>query len=328
MESPQRMQKQLAAWQLINDALKNGIPVMLLYVLQSQGSSPGRPGFFMAVTAAGDMEGSIGGGMMGHKFVEMGKDHLQHTLTADTIRKQVHNKNAVKDQSGMICSGEQTILLYRVRETDIPAIQKIIACLQQYGQGGLQLSPEGLDFGESFAPGKGPYFDKVADDWIYQENIGYINRLFIIGGGHCALALSRLMNGMGFYIEVFEVRPDLHTMLQNTYAHEKHLLQDYSELKEKIPTGNQHYVVVMTFGYRTDDIAIRALLDKKFRYFGVLGSKSKMEELFNVYSEEGIPASQLYDIYAPIGLSINSHTPEEIAVSIAAEIIQVKNKED
>ncbi len=290
---------------------------------------PAGRAFFMAVNASGVMEGSIGGGMMEHKFVEMAKERLQVTAKEDTIRKQIHNKNAVKDQSGMICSGEQTILLHRASAQDLPAIQNIIACLQQHRQGGLQLSPEGLQFGDSFASGKLPYFDMVSpEDWIYQENIGYTAHLFIVGGGHCALALSRIMHGMGFYIHVFDDRPALHTVLQNEYAREKHTLLHYSGLTEAIPSGNQHYVVVMTFGYRTDDIAIRALLDKQFKYFGVLGSKSKIEQMFNAYMEEGVPAAKLYNIYAPVGLTINSHTPEEIAISIAAEIIQVKNKEE
>ncbi len=76
---------------------------MLLYVLQSEGSSPGRQGFFMAVTATGATAGSVGGGIMEHKFVEMAKTILQQDTRELTIRKQVHNKNAVREQSGMIC---------------------------------------------------------------------------------------------------------------------------------------------------------------------------------------------------------------------------------
>ena len=71
------MKKQLAVWQAIKDSLQAEIPVMLLYVLESKGSSPGRQGFFMAVTAEGKMEGSIGGGIMEHKFVEMAREKLQ-----------------------------------------------------------------------------------------------------------------------------------------------------------------------------------------------------------------------------------------------------------
>jgi xanthine dehydrogenase accessory factor len=323
------MKIQLATWQLINNCLQQQVPVMLLYVLESSGSSPGRPGFFMAVAADGAMEGSIGGGIMEHKFVEMARERLRQHADETTIRKQVHNKNAVKDQSGMICSGEQTILLYRVKPEEAPTIQQLITCLQQHRQGGLQLSPEGLHFQESFMPQDEPYFEMTDENnWVYQENTGYRSHLFIIGGGHCALALSRLMSTMNFYIHVYDDRPELHTILQNDYAHEKCTLPDYSGLAEKIPAGHQHYVVVMTFGYRTDDIAIRALLNKKFRYFGILGSKSKIGKMFEAYIAEGFKPEQLYNLYAPVGLPINSHTPEEIAVSIAAEIIQVKNKTD
>src|SRR5258705_9297852 len=107
-------------WELILESLQQNIPVMLLYVLESSGSSPGRQGFFMAVNANGEMEGSIGGGMMEHKFVEMAREKLKAQGTRDkeqgtSLKKQVHDKSATKNQSGMICSGEQTILLYVVQ---------------------------------------------------------------------------------------------------------------------------------------------------------------------------------------------------------------------
>src|SRR5688572_32457844 len=106
--------QQANTWQFIFDNIENGIPVMLLYVLESHGSSPGRQGFFMAVNANKEMEGSIGGGIMEHKFVEMAKEKLQAASDKPQVKKQIHDKAAAKDQSGMICSGEQTIFIYRV----------------------------------------------------------------------------------------------------------------------------------------------------------------------------------------------------------------------
>src|SRR4051794_39568218 len=106
------MNKQLTTWQLTLKSLQQRIPVMLLYVLESAGSSPGRQGFFMAVNAAGEMEGSIGGGIMEHKFTEMAREQLKESDAMLSLRKQVHDKSAARNQSGMICSGEQTILLY------------------------------------------------------------------------------------------------------------------------------------------------------------------------------------------------------------------------
>src|SRR4051812_15344472 len=99
------MKKQLAIWQLISDSVQNEVPVMLLYVLDSKGSSPGRQGFFMAVTANGELSGSIGGGIMENKFVDLAKENLKHDNPELYVRKQIHDKRAAKNQSGMICSG-------------------------------------------------------------------------------------------------------------------------------------------------------------------------------------------------------------------------------
>lgn len=92
-----------------------------------------------------------------------------------------------------------------------------------------------------------------------------------------------------------------------------------------MPQGDNIYVVVMTLGYRSDEVVIRRLLDNNFKYFGVLGSAAKMKTLLDNLQKEGFPAQKLSRISAPIGIPINSRTPEEIAVSIAAEIITVKN---
>ena len=82
----------------------------------------------------------------------------------------------------------------------------------------------------------------------------------------------------------------------------------------------------MTVGYRTDAVVLRQLLDKKVHYLGVLGSASKMKTLLCDFEDEGFSSLILRDIRTPIGLNIHSQTPEEIAVSIVAEIIAVKNK--
>ena len=149
--------------------------------------------------------------------------------------------------------------------------------------------------------------------------------MHIIGGGHCALAFSKLMRDMDFYIKVYDDRPALNTFEENNYAHEKIIVSSYSELESRIESGNNVYVVVMTFGYRTDDQAIKALLNKNFKYLGVLGSKKKMEKMFTVNKAENMNKRILNKIHSPIGIQIKSETPEEIAISIAAEIIAVKN---
>lgn len=319
------MNKQISIWKFAKESFQQNISVMLLYVLESSGSSPGRQGFFMAVNANKTMEGSIGGGIMEHKFVEMALQKLQVASDKPQVRKQVHDKAAGKNQSGMICSGEQTIFLYRIQNKDISPIENLISFLERKKNGTLRLSPTGILFNNA-APNTDFEFNlKTEDDWNYSEKIGYKNHLYIIGGGHCALAFSKLMSTMDFYIHLFEDREQLNTVEKNNYTHEKTIVKDYSELATLIPSEENNYVVVMTFGYRTDDIAVRALINKNFKYFGLLGSKKKIEKMFTEYRKEGIDEEMIKKIYSPIGIPIKSQTPEEIAVSIAAEIIKVKN---
>ena len=81
----------------------------------------------------------------------------------------------------------------------------------------------------------------------------------------------------------------------------------------------------MTLGYMSDEMVIRSLFIRDFKYFGVLGSKAKMKKLLTTLEKEGFDKDRLSRIRTPIGLHINSRTPEEIAISITAEIISVKN---
>ncbi len=319
------MEKQLAIWKFIRESLSKHIPVMLLYVLESSGSSPGRHGFFMAVSAD-NMEGSIGGGIMEHKFVEMAKEKLQAASDTLQVRKQIHDKAVGKNQSGMICSGEQTIVLYTIQEKDISHIGNIVGSLEKNKNGTLHLSPKGILFDETIPNKDFEFYFKTEEEWSYIEKTGYKNHLYIIGGGHCALAFSKLMSTMDFYLHLFDYREQLNTIEKNNYAHQKTILKDYSEISQLIPSGENNYVVVMTFGYRTDDIALRALMNKNFKYFGLLGSKRKSEKMFAGYRKEGIDEDVLKKIHSPIGIQIKSQTPEEIAVSIAAEIISIKNE--
>jgi xanthine dehydrogenase accessory factor len=322
------MTKQLQVWKFVLDNLKEETPVVLLYVVESVGSSPGRQGFFMAVNARGIMKGSIGGGIMEHKFVELAKEKLRLSVphANNELKKQVHDKLAAKDQSGMICSGEQSVFIHLVQRNDLDVIQQLVDTLFENKEGTLVLTPEGLAFHRKTATQR-YWFEKHSDEnWRYEEVMGYQNHIHIIGGGHCGLALSALMKMMDFCVHVYDERPMLNTMLQNDKAHEKMVIESYSQLGELIKENENDYVVIMTFGYRTDDIALRALINKKFKYLGLLGSQKKIEKMFADYRAEGWSEPKLASIHAPVGINIKSETPEEIAISIAAEIIREKNR--
>ena len=319
------MHKQLPIWQLIQQSLQNNIAVILLYVLESKGSSPGRQGFMMAVNANAKMSGSLGGGIMEHKFVEMAKAKMQQEGETASIHLQVHDKSVAKNQSGMICSGEQTIFLYPVKKDELPAVSNIVSGLQENKNASFILSPGGISFNNDIPVENYLFQTRGEDDFIFIEKTGYKNKLIIIGGGHCALALSQLMSSMDFHITLFDHREALHTMEQNHFVQEKTILHDIAQLNTLISSSANTFVVVMTVGYRTDADTLKALAGKTFAYLGVLGSKSKIDKMFTQLAAEGIDERWLNTLYAPIGLPIKSQTPEEIAVSIAGEMIRAKN---
>lgn len=319
--------QQLHSWQFILQKLQHKIPVMLLYVVESKGSSPGRQGFFMAVDGNGKMHGSIGGGIMEHKFVEMAKDKLRSDETQSQLRKQVHSKSAQRNQSGMICSGEQTIVMYHLHENNCTVVQHITESLLHHQNGTLTLTPESISFENKNTAEQQVFSFTDEDNWSYKTPTGFSNYLYIIGGGHCALALSQLMQMMDFHITVIEERKNLNTFDENIFAHQKKQVDDYENIGSLMIEDKENaYVVIMTSGYRTDEIALKQLLEKPLKYLGVLGSKTKMKTLFDSMLKEGIIKERLNSVFTPIGLQINSRTPQEIAVSIAAQIIQVKNR--
>lgn len=319
------MNKELEIWQFAARKLKRNESVTLLVVAESSGSSPGRQGFKMAV-AEDEICGSIGGGVMEVDLVELAKGRLKNSQNETLIKPQTHQKKS-PNFSGMICSGKQTVIFFSLDLPHLKIVRKFIRALKNQQSKTLEISNSGFRVLEN----QSNEFDfqfarKDENEFLYREKLGCENKLYIIGGGHCALALSELMSKMNFYISLFDDRAELNTLAKNKFAHAKTILESYENIGANVSSGANVYVVVMTLGYKSDEIVVRKLLDKDFKYFGVLGSRAKMKTLLGKLAGENFPKEKLNRIRAPIGLPINSRTPEEIAVSIAAEIISVKNE--
>lgn len=324
--------RDLPVWSLASASLRAGTPVALLCVLRSEGSSPGRQGFKMAVTAAA-VAGSIGGGIMEHKFVELARQRLQAGDATPLLRPQIHRREAPADRSGMMCSGEQDVLLWPLAGADLGTVAAIESALTTGKNSYLALSAEaGLQlfgFAEtqaaSGATGTAFYSYQSGPAWYYSERLGFRDQLTIVGGGHVSLALSRVAAALDFELTVLDDRVDLPTLAANKAAHHRRVI-DYENVAAEIPPGPHHYVVVMTVGYRTDAVVLRQLLPRSYRYLGVMGSAVKVAELRRGLAEDGFSADAIARLRGPIGLPINSQTPEEIAISIAAELIQVRHR--
>jgi xanthine dehydrogenase accessory factor len=316
----------IAFWEFVHENLQAEEPLMLLLVVESGGSSPGKPGFKMAVTSSGAIAGSIGGGAMELELVEQAGQLLARGMGRPRLLKLLHHEGKEGRRSGMICSGWQRLALLPLAAGDSGAVDSLLFALKRNRPGRLQFSPRGMEFQPRRRRTASVAFARrSAADWTYREEAGQRPVLTIIGGGHVGLALSRVMAGLDFHVRVLDDREELVTMAANVFAQEKQVVR-YRGIGRHVEEGSQSYVVIMTFGHQADESVLRQLAGRTFRYLGLMGSAAKVAQIFARLRRKGIPAAALKRVRAPVGLPIHSHTPEEIAISIAAEIIQVKNQ--
>lgn len=318
-------------WEFVHENLQAGEPLMLLLVVESGGSSPGRAGFKMAVTVSGFSQGTIGGGALERELAMDAGKQLAGGGVRPRLLKLLHHEGAAGElaaarHSGGICSGWQRVAMLPLGRRDAGAVDSLLFALKRNRPGRLRFTPEGMDF----QPGKGPavavsFSIRSHEDWVYREQAGLRPTVTIIGGGHVGLALSRVMDGLDFHVRVLDDREGLETMDANTFAQEKHVV-NYKNIGKFIGAGGRDYVVIMTFGHQADELVLKQLAGKKMRYLGMLGSPAKIVQIFASLKKSGVAAASLKKVHAPVGLPIHSHTPEEIAISIAAEIISIKNQ--
>lgn len=312
-------------WNFIENKLTEGKSIYLLINIDSKGSSPGRRGFGMAVCSDGNLQGSIGGGVMEYRLVEQCKAMLQSNQYNIIAKKQVH-KGSVTDGSGMICSGEQTVAIIPFISSDLKNVKLITSCLANKKTGIFELTNEGYSFVLSQNVGDIQYKCSITDEnnWVYTEVIGHRNTLYIIGAGHVGFAVSKLFSQLGFKVVVIDNRPDLDMLTNNNYADKKFVI-NYKNTADYVKECNSSYVVIMTNNHTHDEKVLSLLIRKEVKYIGLMGSKEKVAGLMKSMNKLGFTNDELKWIHSPIGVSINSKIPDEIAISIAAEIIGVKN---
>ncbi len=310
-------------WKHLLEKLQDSQKVYVLTVIENFGSSPGRKGFKMLIAQDQFIFGSIGGGVMEFSLVEEAQKLLQEENLPTFIKKQIHKGN-IKNGSGMICSGEQTVAFHCLDSNHTSVIQDIVNCIQNGQKGTLNLTSNSFYFSLKQLENQFEYQINSKENWFFDEHIGFKETLYIVGGGHVGVAVSEFFVKLGFYVVVFDNRKNLNTLENNKFAHQK-LVVNYHNISNQIPKEKTSYVAIMTNKYTDDKLVLSKLLKNNYKFIGVLGSKAKLQVMWDVLLNEGYTQEDLDTVYAPIGLSIKSETPEEIAISIAAQIIQIKN---
>ena len=162
------------------------------------------------------------------------------------------------------------------------------------------------------------------DGTVYKRQFLPPERLIILGGGHVALALYQMGRLLDFSITVVDDRPDFANYQR--FPEAQVLCIDFPSAIEELRILPSDYVCVLTRGHRYDADCLRTIFrGQQPKYLGMIGSKRRVAGNKQMLLEEGVPQALLDTLHAPIGLAIGAITPQEIAVSIVAQLIQVRH---
>ena len=311
--------KQLDFWNEIKDNIVKHKKLSLATVFDSDHSTPGRQGFKMYVTPDGTVRGSVGGGLVESMVMAECKTNLKNEKTNNYF-KEYKLLGKAEESIGMICNGVQIIGYVVLEEIHLPLISAIIESMKKHNEGYLQITENDFKYIEESI--QKDSFSR--EEFIYSERVGVKNKVYIFGGGHVGLAISRVMSQLDFYVIVIDSRKDVNTLVENNYADEI-IIKDFVEAADDVIEDKFSYIIIVTPGHVQDKGVLKAVLNKNVKYIGMMGSASKVGTLYKELVSEGINPNYLSRVHSPIGIKIKSETPEEIAISIAAEIIGIKN---
>ncbi len=301
-------------WRQASRWWAEGRATCLLIVIQAEGSTPGHAGFHMLVDGDGAQLGTVGGGVMERELVERARRLAGAAAPPQLIRRTHREKAPPEERSGMICAGSQWLALVPLAAG--PALEQLTHLAAQ-GMGSFSVDGQGWSAHED----EGTPCQCTGDAWSWREALSQRRRVFVIGGGHIGLALCQVLALTDFEPICIDHRAEVATF--QAIEAPKHC-QSYAEMTPLLKGGPASFAVVVTTAYATDVEALRTLLtmDEPPGFIGLMGSAAKIARIFAELEQSGIPPERLAQVTAPVGLKIGSRTPIEIAISIAAQLIQ------
>lgn len=173
---------------------------------------------------------------------------------------------------------------------------------------------------ESFAKGTPVKYNDLIIEPFYPKP-----RLIIFGGGHIAKPLSQISNNVGFSITLVDDRPKFANKGRFREADEI-ICEDFEKSFNQFKITTNDFIVIVTRGHRHDGVVLRNSLKYQPKYIGMIGSRRRVKTMMDELLSEGYSESSLNKVCSPIGLDIGAVTPDEIAISIVAELIQYRRK--
>jgi xanthine dehydrogenase accessory factor len=189
---------------------------------------------------------------------------------------------------------------------------------------------DGTVFGDPVDKGMGADFQRhahekrpVVSDNTIIEPLQTAPVLYIFGAGHVSQYVSRVATMVDFNVTVIDDREDFANRERFPEA-ERVLVDDFAHVFDQLSFHGNEYVVILTRGHKHDALVLEQVMKRPSRYVGMIGSKRKTRMVMDYMRQQGFDEKTLESVYAPIGIAINSETPQEIAISIAAELIKVR----
>lgn len=310
---------------------------VLVSIAADHGSAPRGAGSQMLMGRNGRIVGTIGGGA-----VEKRSEELALALLAEegfpAAGEYLHEfclRRNETENIGMVCGGDVTVLFQPISGADPTwraLAQKLLAHLAAREKGWLVQRTDGgaptlLDEdghvlagaalqGAGALMGSGP----LLTAGCFSQPLPIGERVVIFGGGHCALALAPLLQSVGFRVTVMDCRAEFANAERFPMA-EQVICGDYLKIGNYLELNDEDYVVVMTNGHSHDFEVQEQVLRSPPAYIGVIGSRSKTAAVNEKLRAAGITEEAIRRVHAPVGVAIKAVTPEEIAVSIAGEMI-------
>jgi xanthine dehydrogenase accessory factor len=280
-----------------------GEVVALCTVVGSRGSTPQAAGARMVVLRDGTTLGTLGGGCVEADVRQRALAALSSGKSELATFKLDHDYGW---DDGLICGGTMEIFVEVL--ADSASAKKYENALRDLRAG--RSAEIALEFSRDAKPA------------TFAERIDPPAKLLIVGAGHVGQALANLAGALDFEITVIDDREDCASAAR--FPTSKRIVGEIEAELARVAIDQQTYVVIVTRGHRHDGRALAAVIDSPARYIGLIGSKRKVKTIFDDLLSQGVSVDRLTRVHAPIGLEIAAVSVNEIAVSIAAELIAVR----
>lgn len=308
--------------------------LMLVTIIGEQGSTPRGMGAQMLVNRQGRMIGTVGGGSCENKSIDRAIELIGEKKSE--VHEYCFRKNDIEDIDS-VCGGDIRVLFQYIDGTDPhweSVAKSVVSLISEKKEAWLLLYTDGKepaivgidgDVIVGDADCRGLVLGRGCDlgEGVFTMKLPVGERAVLFGGGHCALALAPLLNTVGFRVTVMDCREEYANKDRFPLAEEV-ICGDYEHIEDYITLNENDYTVVMTSGHSFDYVVQEQLLRKKLAYVGVIGSKNKKDAVNARLLEAGISEEAIEKVHTPVGIAIKAVTPEEIAVSIAGEMILVR----